>query len=71
MISGAIDQNPYRPPTEVRLARIASAHCIDVDENCYECGHPWPCPTNLWATSDLRFDPFDRTDPAEEEQPTC
>lgn len=41
-----------------RLARIAEAHRKNqtnsgmTDGYCDECAHPWPCPTNVWATTD-------------------
>lgn len=50
---------------QVRLARIADAHQKHVDEHggtdgdCHECGHVWPCPTHVWATTGRTFlDPW-------------
>ncbi|MFE7972977.1 hypothetical protein [Streptomyces shenzhenensis] len=52
-----------------RLARIAEAHSKNVmdggltDGDCTECGHPHPCPTYVWATTDrdvlATWDPAD------------
>lgn len=61
-----------RPPTstpEQRLSRIAAAHHKEVLDGgltsgeCAECGHGWPCPTYVWATTDrwmnATWDPAD------------
>ncbi|MFF8840529.1 hypothetical protein [Streptomyces sp. NPDC015130] len=54
-----------------RLARIAQAHTQDTTSgglttgNCVECGHPSPCPTYTWATTDR--DPLATWDPADDE----
>ncbi|WP_435601295.1 hypothetical protein [Streptomyces sp. C10-9-1] len=56
--------------TAYRLARIASAHSKSAEEggttsgDCTECGHPHPCPTWVWATSDR--DPLSTWDPADD-----
>ncbi|WP_432091054.1 hypothetical protein [Streptomyces sp. NRRL F-5630] len=56
-----------------RLARIAEAHSKDAASggmtsgDCAECGHPWPCPTYTWATTDR--DPLATWDPADDETP--
>lgn len=56
-----------------RLARIAAAHHKDVDPNggttgdCVECGQPWPCPTNTWATTDRN--PLATWDPDDDDPP--
>lgn len=60
----------YNPPAQVRLERIAAAHCTSNDLGnliCEECLDPYPCPTYIWATSiDLQHDPFDLRDKASE-----
>lgn len=44
-----------------RLARIAEGHPKDVTRDgmtsglCAECGHPWPCPTYVWATTERDY----------------
>lgn len=60
---------------EGRLEEIASAHSKHVTAGgmtsgeCNECGHRWPCPTNVWATTDR--DPVLNTwDPADDEEHT-
>ena len=58
-----------------RLARIAEAHSKSVtdggltDGDCNECGHPHPCPTYTWATTDR--DPLATWDPADDDQPAA
>ncbi|WP_319052656.1 hypothetical protein [Streptomyces europaeiscabiei] len=58
---------------KARLARIAEAHSKDVGEggltsgDCTECGHPHPCPTYTWATTDR--DPLATWDPADDDEP--
>ena len=55
------------------MARIAEAHRKYVGDSgltsgdCIECGEPWPCPTNVWATTDR--DPMATWDPADDEPP--
>lgn len=50
-----------------RLDRIAEAHSRDVNRHgrtsgfCCECDRSWPCPTNVWATTDRDF--LDTWDP--------
>ncbi|OPC84151.1 hypothetical protein B4N89_27375 [Embleya scabrispora] len=63
----------------MRLGRIGNGHGKHVTEHgttsgyCHECGHPWPCPTNTWATTkrdlDLCWDPFDDEPPAPQPEP--
>lgn len=54
-----------------RMARIAEAHCKDIGEggltsgDCAECGHPYPCPTRIWATTER--DPLLCWDPADDD----
>ncbi|MEU0667159.1 hypothetical protein ABZ508_02720 [Streptomyces lavendulocolor] len=54
-----------------RLSRIAEAHSKDrwpaglTSGDCSECGHRWPCPTYVWATTDR--DPLSTWDPADDE----
>jgi hypothetical protein len=54
-----------------RLSRIAEAHSKSVGDGgltdglCAECGHPDPCPTYMWATTDR--DPLATWDPADDE----
>ena len=54
-----------------RLARIAEAHTQDsgpgglTSGDCTECGHRWPCPTNIWATTTR--DPLATWNPADDE----
>jgi hypothetical protein len=54
-----------------RLARIAEAHSKYIggggltDGDCNECGHPHPCPTFVWATTDR--DPLATWDPVDDE----
>lgn len=54
-----------------RLARIAEAHSKNqtssgmTDGYCDECAHAWPCPTNVWATTDR--DVLATWDPADDE----
>lgn len=54
-----------------RLSRIAAAHSKDAagggltDGDCDECGHPHPCPTYVWATTDR--DVLATWDPADDE----
>lgn len=56
---------------EARLARIAEAHGERLGDggftfgDCLECGHVWPCPTRIWATTDR--DPLATWDPADDE----
>lgn len=56
-----------------RLDRIAEAHTKQVDRHggtwgvCCECDHKWPCPTNVWATTDRDF--LNCWDPADEVTP--
>jgi hypothetical protein len=55
-----------------RLARIAEAHSKNqtsggmTDGYCDECAHAWPCPTNVWATTDR--DTLATWDPADDEE---
>ncbi|MCX5253579.1 hypothetical protein OOK27_05250 [Streptomyces canus] len=57
--------------TNARLSRIAEAHSKHVgsggltDGDCNECGHRWPCPTYVWATTDRN--PLATWDPADED----
>jgi hypothetical protein len=76
----------YRKGAVDRLARIAEAHCKNVDESggtwgdCNECGWSWPCPTYAWATTerDHILDPWNPSDdeqcavppPAQNERPS-
>lgn len=54
-----------------RLAVIARAHSLLsgagglTSGECIECGHHWPCPTYVWATSDRG--PSATWDPADDE----
>jgi len=54
-----------------RLACIAQAHTQDTASggltsgSCVECGHRFPCPTSVWATTDR--DPLATWDPADDE----
>jgi hypothetical protein len=54
-----------------RLARIAETHSKHVGGGgltnglCTECGHPHPCPTRIWASTDR--DPLATWDPADDE----
>ncbi len=54
---------------QTRLYRIAYAHqkYFDghggTDGDCHECGHVWPCPTFVWATTDRSvLDPWNPMD---------
>jgi hypothetical protein len=55
---------------EERLGEIANAHVKWVGDggltngDCIECGHAWPCPTYVWATTDRDYllDPWDPND---------
>lgn len=55
-----------------RLARIAEAHSKSqtsggmTDGYCDECAHAWPCPTNVWATTDR--DTLATWDPADDDE---
>lgn len=55
-----------------RIARIAEAHSKYVGAagftsgDCTECGHPHPCPTFVWATSDR--DVLATWDPGDDEE---
>lgn len=55
---------------KARLARIAQAHSKNqaggglTSGDCTECGHPHPCPTWTWATTDR--DPLATWDPADD-----
>ena len=57
---------------EGRLARIAEGHSQETLPGgltsglCDECGHRWPCPTQIWATADR--DPLATWDPADDEE---
>lgn len=59
------------PLDDPRLARIAEAHSKDAGEggltngDCNECGHPHPCPTYIWATTDR--DPLATWDPNDDD----
>jgi hypothetical protein len=54
-----------------RLTRIAEAHSKHVGEggltdgHCTECGHPHPCSTYIWATTDR--DPLATWDPEDDD----
>lgn len=54
-----------------RLSRIAEAHSEHLGDggftfgDCNECGHVWPCPTRIWATTDR--DVLATWDPADDE----
>lgn len=58
---------------KARLHCIAQAHAKEVLEGgltsgcCVECGHAWPCPTFVWASTER--DPLATWDPADDEQP--
>jgi hypothetical protein len=55
-----------------RLDRIAEAHTMAVTpegmtlSECAECGEYYPCPTNVWATTDR--DALATWDPADDEE---
>lgn len=54
-----------------RLSRIADAHHKDIGDHgvtsgvCIECGHSWPCPSHVWASTGR--DPLAPWDPADDE----
>lgn len=58
------------PLDDPRLKRIAQAHQAVTaaggltSGDCAECGHSWPCPTYVWATTDR--DPLATWDPADD-----
>lgn len=53
------------------MGRIAEAHSKHIGEggltccDCNECGHPHPCPTYIWATTDR--DPLATWDPNDDD----
>lgn len=70
-IHGHDGATTIEPLDDPRLARIAEAHSKDAaaggttSGDCTECGHPWPCPTYTWATTDRS--PLATWDPADDE----
>ncbi|MEE4540968.1 hypothetical protein V2S66_03170 [Streptomyces sp. V4-01] len=62
-----------RDAAAARLDRIAEAHVKHIDAHggttgdCVECGEQWPCPTNVWATTDRN--PDATWDPADDDPP--
>jgi len=64
------DEPALGPTMRGVLGRIAAAHQKDVGARgltrglCVECGHGWPCPTRVWATTTTRDPGMDCWDPA-------
>lgn len=67
----AVNRLPVTEAAYQRLTRIAAAHTKYIGPggltsgDCVECGHAWPCPTSVWATSD-RDPVLDTWDPADD-----
>lgn len=67
--AGAVARAVTVPDGRQRFHRIADAHSKHVtgggmtSGDCHECGHRWPCPTYVWATTErastATWDPAD------------